>query len=116
MISPQIAPKLKKLLLMLSSNQGGEVVAAANAIERTLRDAGCGWHDLVGGLLTTPESKPRQHRNTDGPRDIDWHAMLRFCTARTQLLREREQDFICKTGEASQLTNSWHGCPRSTHD
>jgi len=46
-----IAPRLRKLLLMLSSSAPGEVVAAAGAIGRTLKDAGADWHDLAGGLL-----------------------------------------------------------------
>ena len=32
---------------MLSSDKAGEVVAAAAAIERTLKAAACDWHDLA---------------------------------------------------------------------
>lgn len=46
----EIAPKLEKLVLMLSSDQAGEVVAAAAAIKRALRTAGADWYDLARGL------------------------------------------------------------------
>jgi hypothetical protein len=45
-----IAPKLAKLLLMLSSDQPGEVVATAHAIGRTLRGASASWHDLAQAI------------------------------------------------------------------
>ena len=54
-----IAPRLQKLLLMLSSPNSGEVVNAARAIERTLREAGADWHDLVNGLLLPANVKIR---------------------------------------------------------
>jgi hypothetical protein len=44
----QIAPRLKKLLLMLSSDRDGEVVNAARLIGSTLQNAGRSWHDLAG--------------------------------------------------------------------
>jgi hypothetical protein len=53
----QIAPRLKKLLLMLSSERDGEVVNAARLIGTTLRRADSDWHDLAAGLLETPTNK-----------------------------------------------------------
>jgi len=49
----QISGKLQRLLLLLSSDQPGEVTAAAAAITRTLQSAGHDWHDLVNGLTAT---------------------------------------------------------------
>jgi hypothetical protein len=46
-----IAPKLGKMLLMLSSNCDGEVVAAARALNKILQDAGSNWHALVAAIL-----------------------------------------------------------------
>ncbi len=46
-------PKLPKLIPLLSSDKAGEVVASAAAIGRTLKTAGCTWHD-VSAQLTRP--------------------------------------------------------------
>ena len=45
-----ILPKLRRLIPLLSSDQPGEVVAAAAAIGRTLKTAGATWHDLAAAL------------------------------------------------------------------
>lgn len=45
-----IAPRLAKLVLLLSSDRPGEVAAAASAIDRALRSANANWHDLVAQL------------------------------------------------------------------
>ena len=58
-----IAPRLRKLLLMLSSSADGEVVGAARAIGRALRGAGADWHALAG-LLTEP-LQPRKAPRAD---------------------------------------------------
>ncbi|MFC4170486.1 hypothetical protein ACFOYU_00165 [Microvirga sp. GCM10011540] len=45
-----IAPKLSKLIPMLATDHDGEVVAAARAIDRTLKSAGLDLHDLAQAL------------------------------------------------------------------
>ena len=67
-----VAPRLSKLLALLSSDHDGEVLAAARAIRRTLGSAGLSWHDLAaaitasakGGQLAHPSwsCMSRQHR------------------------------------------------------
>ena len=64
-IAHNVAQKLKPLLLLLSSDQGGEVVAAAAAIKRTLKGAGCDFHDLVSELTSAPRNAARE----------DWRAL-----------------------------------------
>jgi len=49
-----IAPRLSKLLVLLSSDQPGEVVNAAGAIGRALEGVGATWHDLAQALTTAP--------------------------------------------------------------
>jgi hypothetical protein len=95
----QIAPRLKKLLLMLSSPQPGEVVNAARLIDTTLRGAGADWHDLTAGLLV-PTATRSSHDNDD--RDLDWHVMREFCLQHLHLLRPREHEFITSLSD-------WHG-------
>ncbi|WP_353857967.1 hypothetical protein [Azospirillum formosense] len=53
-----IAPKLAKLLPVLSSDKPGEVVNAAAAITRALTAAGTDWHDLTA-LLTAAPAPPQ---------------------------------------------------------
>jgi len=86
-----ITPRLRKLLLMLSSGQPGEVVAAANAIDRALKTAGRDWRDLARGLLSAPQTKPQQKTN-----DVDthWRITWRFCCENKHLLRQRECEFV----------------------
>jgi len=50
-----VAPKLAKLILLLGSDQDGEVLAAARAIGRTLGAVKADWHDLVRALTVEEE-------------------------------------------------------------
>jgi hypothetical protein len=102
----QIAQRLKKLVLLLSSDQDGEVVGAARAIDRALRSAGADWHDLVSQL-------DRTSTNTSGAADQfrNWRSMRGFCAQRPHLLRPREQEFIDHIdswcGELTEKQNAW---------
>jgi hypothetical protein len=87
----QIAPRLHKLLLMLSSDEPGEVINAARAIGRALRNIGADWHDLVAGLNVP-------HATTD------WRSMRDFCGRHDDALNERERNFIADLAH-------WHGTP-----
>jgi hypothetical protein len=108
-----IAGKLKPLLLLLSSNQDGEVIAAVNAVKRTLKSANCDFHDLVAGLTSSPSAKAREQpgytRHRDGD-DVDddisgnWRAMRDHCWRHEKRLREREREFI-------HSLNKWRGTP-----
>jgi hypothetical protein len=66
-----IAPRLRKLLLMLSSSHDGEVVAAARKIERLLHDGSHDWHDLAEALFpseTQPDAGDRRSEAESGDR------------------------------------------------
>lgn len=83
----KVAERLEKLLLMLSSNQDGEVIGAVRAVERTLRSVGADWHDLVAALLRpVPASSFGSHR--------EWCAMREFCAQHQDELQPREREFI----------------------
>jgi hypothetical protein len=103
------AGRLEKLLLMLSSDHPGEVVAAAQAIGRTLKADGTDWHDLASRLTTNPNPKPRRGR--DEHRTGDWHVMHEFCLDRDRLLRPREHDFISNLcewrGDLTEKQHAW---------
>src|SRR5262249_9681481 len=109
--------KLGKLLRMLSSNREHEVVAAAQALCRTLQSAGTDIHALAaivehGGELSETEmrrlydagyheglrvAENKQH-GVDDFRDIgglpSWHNMALFCQQRSERLQSREGEFI----------------------
>jgi hypothetical protein len=92
----QAAPKLRKLLLMLSSNRPGEVISAVAAIERTLRAANADWHDLAGRLLAPRTSPPPPPPPPPPP--AGWEAKREFCLKRENLLRGREHAFVLGLG------------------
>lgn len=62
--------RIGKLVLMLSSDQPGELQAAAAAIGRTLQAEGATWHDLAASItapVATNDDKPkRDEPETDG--------------------------------------------------
>jgi hypothetical protein len=76
-----IAPQLGKLVLMLSSNHDGEVIAAARAIDRVLKSSRMDWHDLAQAICP-----PADH--------CDWHDLLAFCASHMIRLNSRERDFL----------------------
>ena len=99
-------PRLRQLLLMLSSDQPGEVAAAAAAIGRALKAAGTDWHALANGLLAEAPQPGGHRRNDDDRQDASdgWREMHEYCAQRTELLRPREQEFIESLG-------GWRGRP-----
>jgi hypothetical protein len=101
----KIAPRLKCLVLMLSSDRDGEVVNAARAIGRTLQSAGTDWHDLAKHLVAEP---PHNTKKSDA---VDWRVMHSFCLQRASLLNPREQQFIndlCRwRGALTSKQRSW---------
>jgi hypothetical protein len=60
-----VAEKLEKLLKMLSSPQEGEVIAAAQAIMRTLKSAGADIHELAACVKSDKLSKADMQRIYD---------------------------------------------------
>jgi len=91
-----LTPRLRQLLLLLSSNHDGEVLNAVHAIDRLLKAGGASWHDLVDGLAA--ESQPRR----PGDESPSWREMRARCLQHPDRLREREAEFLESLG-------SWHG-------
>jgi hypothetical protein len=108
-----IAGKLAKLLRMLSSNREPEVLAAAQALCRTLQSAGADIHALAtivehGGELNQAEMKKLydagyheglrvaedKHHGSEDFRNIDglpsWHEMALWCQHRGDRLQSIE--------------------------
>ena len=115
-----IKGRLSKLVPMLSSNQPGEVVAAAEAISRALKGVGADWHDLTRELTGPAQSAPpRGHRTRTDSGAADsgagrsgadnsgadtWRAMFAYCQGRPECLSTREQDFM-------NTLEGWRGMP-----
>ena len=53
-LSPDIRPRLAKLVPLLGSDRPGEVAATVLAIANTLRSAGNDWHDMAADLACRP--------------------------------------------------------------
>jgi hypothetical protein len=100
----EIAPKLSKLVLMLSSTQPGEVTAAAAAITRALQAAGSDWHDLAREL-TKPV--PASSRTEDG----GWRPLHAHCRQHLNALSSRERDFMTTLdhwrGDVTEKQRAW---------
>ena len=89
--------RLAKLVMMLSSDQPGEVVSAARAIGRALRTVGQDWHALAARLSTPTKARTgRQARHDE--RGADWWAMREYCLQHDTLLRPREREFVVNLG------------------
>ena len=85
---PRTAVRLRKLVLLLSSDQPGEVAAAATAIGRALAADGATWHDLAERLADDPPSPARCPEASD-----DWRALVERLR-RTRRLNTWERKFL----------------------
>jgi hypothetical protein len=86
-----IAPKLAKMLLMLSSDCDHEVVAAARAIDKALQNAGFDWHDLAAAVHRMPipsDAGAEWYRQRDERSNISW------CLNRCFLLSVQDREFL----------------------
>lgn len=86
--------RLKKLVLMLSSEQDGEVVAAAKAIGRNLKDTGLDWHWLADQLSGQPQPEPRRSDGFNAHGIERYRSMVGFLYAQRSSLRPKEYEFI----------------------
>jgi hypothetical protein len=114
----RIRDKLQRLVLMLSSNQQGEIAAAAHAIERTLKAAGCDWHDFAASIAPQtgryqeqPRTRPHAKPCNDSADNLDWRAMRQACFTHKHLLRPRELEFVTSLvhwrGRLTEKQHAW---------
>jgi hypothetical protein len=130
-----VAAKIGKFLRLLSSDQAGEVIAAASAITRTLQAEGLDWHaiaEAVDGAKKFSESDALEiyQRGFQKGRDASeaergfhsvgeddhpsWHEIARECAAHPEKLRENERDFVLdmqrwtvRYGEPTEKQAAW---------
>jgi hypothetical protein len=113
-----IASKLKPLIRLLSSDQDGEVLNAARALNRLLKANGSDIHAIADGIgqangkLTEPEMRKlydagysaglqaaeAKFHGDDDFRDIDgmppWDKIARWCQHHSHRLRDTERQFV----------------------
>ena len=97
-----LPPKVALLIPMLGSDQDGEVIGAARAIERTLKAVGCDWHDLVKIIRSSPV-EPVQPQPAEPVRTQ--YDVAKWCAGHAYRLSERERIFV--NDMVSRLT--WNG-------
>jgi hypothetical protein len=114
LLDAPVAERLAKLIRMLGSDRGGEVVSAAAAIVRTLEAKGRDLHDLAAIVTvkkperkTSKEDLLKAYREgyRDGARQADdnvddnvlsWREIALFCRARADRLEVHERDFVAQ--------------------
>jgi hypothetical protein len=88
-----IVPRLAKFVPLLGSDKPGEIVAAAEAMKRTLHGAGLDFHDLVKAIECS-WSKPAGVESRE-PTAKDWQVLARDCLMSDEdRLRTAERDFL----------------------
>jgi hypothetical protein len=130
-----IADKLRPLIRLLSSDQPGEVVAAARAINRTLKGAKLDIHALADSIgqtngkeyteaqllkarelgLEREEQGAPVFRNINVDDEPTWHDIAVECAAHPHRLRsDRERHFVndmvlrtVRGGEPTEKQASW---------
>jgi hypothetical protein len=99
-----IVPRLKKLLLLLSSSHDGEVVGAARAIGRALERAGSDWHEFADSISLRHDAQGRHL-------PPDWLDMARACRDQAHRLTPREfafvNDMVLWRGHPTEKQFSW---------
>lgn len=102
MIPPALAAELRPLVLLLSSNQPGEVFAASQRIGRKLGEAGLDWYALAD-VLDTPATRPKRCQHSVCP--DGWCELVAHIAARAAELSERDRVFA--ESMAAILRRGW---------
>ena len=88
------APRLRKLVLLLSSDHDGEIVSAARAIGRTLKDAGADWHALANAINFSEAARYRYSSRGPLRGKAQWQRMVALCRSKEYRLSRKETDFL----------------------
>lgn len=109
MVNQMSAERLQKLVMMLSSDNDGEVVNAARMIGKALKPMGLDWHKLAARLAGLKVEEPKAQRPepprsgqrwdasqfTDGFMSAQEQTMARDCYGAEMFkIKPNERDFI----------------------
>ena len=104
-----VAERLAKLIRLLGSDRNGEVVAAVEAIKRTLKERNLDLHSLAdlvikGEKRDAPTKSDLRTAYNDGYQDgrrtaVDemsdgWHEVAQFCMIHSKILKDYELSFV----------------------
>jgi hypothetical protein len=109
--------RLKKLLLVaLSSDQPGEVMAALNKVRKVLGLGNVDIHWLAGQLADVQVKPPPAYEKWQPQpmHEADWEDQLDFCSRNEALrfLRDREVEFIISLNEQRYRNHYWSPSPK----
>src|SRR6516164_6295833 len=93
-LASSTAGRIGQLIRLFNSDKGGEVVAAATALKRTLRGAGLDMHALANVTEQALTYAPRDDDVVDFDLDVDVRVAIKHCAGRTFALTDREFEFI----------------------
>lgn len=97
--------KLRKSILMLSSQHDGEIVSAARAINRLLASSGLDWHWLASRIITPQEAPGPTHERQEGAFAANPNSAADWLLANhATRLRPRDRDFL-------ETMREWRGQP-----
>jgi len=112
-LSAQVLIKVGKLVRLLGSDQPGELVAAVQALRRTLESAGSDLHNLAASiergldghgygsqdleeafLAGLEEGRKQGQASRPAPQVRTWHAVAMWLSRRLDRLDSKHHDFI----------------------
>jgi hypothetical protein len=94
-MSSTAASRIGQLVRLLGSDRNGEVIAAAMALQRTLRNAGADLHylaDVAERALQQPAIPPPAPDVDQDDEDVA--DLVRFCAQNYAQLTDRERGFV----------------------
>lgn len=92
--------RLSKMMLLLSSNHDGEIIAAVHAIDRVLKENNLDWHYLADRIvsvrkLTDTTKKYTSDEYPSLPEEFGtWSELVDFVYNRKDLLMMKEARFV----------------------
>jgi len=106
---PDLVRLRKALLVMLSSDQTGEIIAASALTQKLLKAAGKDIHWLADRLL---DETPVQQYPVQA--ESDWRDMLNSCLAHVDRLRFKDREFIWSLNDQRLYAIYWEPSPKQT--
>jgi hypothetical protein len=107
-----MAPRLRRLILLLASPHDGEALGATRAIGRFLDSAGLDFHALADAItpqLPAPEQKASVRPNVP-LRQNNWRSAIAWIRASGVVLSDWEMDFLASLPRFDWLSNKQLNC------
>jgi hypothetical protein len=89
-----LAPALRPLVLLLSSDKPGEAAAAAGQIGRRLKRAGLDWHDLADALAAGPVNNVAELRRPPAGAATCWVDVVDCLASAVEDFTPKDREFV----------------------